>query len=133
MVFIPMIESSIIGLIFLLVAQLCNIIICKNTSQYRFFFFRKKRLYYAGISVVGCKPVCCIPLKWVIDNMWRHASYCLAFLLFMFNMTVSGRNPSPMWDRLVFNKIKEKLGGRVRFMASGASPLSPDVMDFLRV
>ncbi|OVA05479.1 AMP-dependent synthetase/ligase [Macleaya cordata] len=46
---------------------------------------------------------------------------------------MSGRNPSPMWDRLVFNKIKEKLGGRVRFLASGASPLSPDVMDFLRV
>ncbi|KAL9341551.1 hypothetical protein Peur_064876 [Populus x canadensis] len=46
---------------------------------------------------------------------------------------MSGRNPSPMWDRLVFNKIKEKLGGRVQFMGSGASPLSPDVMDFLRV
>lgn len=46
---------------------------------------------------------------------------------------VHGKNPSPMWDRLVFNKIREKLGGRVRFMGSGASPLSPDVMDFLRV
>ncbi|KAF6162775.1 hypothetical protein GIB67_029044 [Kingdonia uniflora] len=46
---------------------------------------------------------------------------------------LNGKNPSPMWDRLVFNKIKAKLGGRVRFMASGASPLSPDVMDFLRV
>ncbi|XP_026449977.1 long chain acyl-CoA synthetase 6, peroxisomal-like [Papaver somniferum] len=46
---------------------------------------------------------------------------------------MSGKNPSPMWDRLVFNKIKDKLGGRVRFIASGASPLSPDVMDFLRV
>ncbi|KDP23513.1 hypothetical protein JCGZ_23346 [Jatropha curcas] len=46
---------------------------------------------------------------------------------------MSGRNPSPMWDKLVFNKIKEKLGGRVRIMASGASPLSADIMDFLRV
>ncbi|KAM5569341.1 long chain acyl-CoA synthetase 6, peroxisomal-like [Rosa sericea] len=46
---------------------------------------------------------------------------------------LSGKNPSPMWDRLVFNKIKAKLGGRVRFMASGASPLSPDVMDFLKI
>ncbi|XP_078436220.1 long chain acyl-CoA synthetase 6, peroxisomal-like isoform X2 [Wolffia australiana] len=45
----------------------------------------------------------------------------------------NGKNPSPLWDRLVFNKIKAKLGGRVRFMGSGASPLSPDVMDFLRV
>ncbi|KAK3013015.1 hypothetical protein RJ639_009964 [Escallonia herrerae] len=46
---------------------------------------------------------------------------------------MKGQKPSPMWDRLVFNKIKGKLGGRVRFMGSGASPLSPDVMDFLRV
>lgn len=44
-----------------------------------------------------------------------------------------GKNPSPMWDRLVFNKIKEKLGGRVRLMVSGASPLSPDVMEFLKI
>ncbi|KAK6143915.1 hypothetical protein DH2020_024263 [Rehmannia glutinosa] len=46
---------------------------------------------------------------------------------------MNGRKPSPMWDRLVFNKIKDKLGGRVRYMTSGASPLSPDVMEFLRV
>ncbi|XP_051129870.1 long chain acyl-CoA synthetase 6, peroxisomal-like isoform X2 [Andrographis paniculata] len=45
----------------------------------------------------------------------------------------NGKKSSPMWDRLVFNKIKDKLGGRVRYMVSGASPLSPEVMDFLRV
>lgn len=33
----------------------------------------------------------------------------------------------------MFNKIKAKLGGRVRFMTSGASPLSPDVLDFLKM
>jgi len=46
---------------------------------------------------------------------------------------LNGRNPSPMWDRLVFNKIKARLGGRVRLMTSGASPLSSDVMEFLRI
>uniref|UniRef100_A0A0E0MCF0 Long-chain-fatty-acid--CoA ligase n=1 Tax=Oryza punctata TaxID=4537 RepID=A0A0E0MCF0_ORYPU len=46
---------------------------------------------------------------------------------------INGRNPSPMWDKLVFNKIKARLGGRVRLMSSGASPLSADVMEFLRV
>eukprot|EP00252_Welwitschia_mirabilis_P025382 TRINITY_DN7895_c0_g1_i2.p1 TRINITY_DN7895_c0_g1~~TRINITY_DN7895_c0_g1_i2.p1 ORF type:complete len:693 (-),score=113.76 TRINITY_DN7895_c0_g1_i2:222-2300(-) len=45
----------------------------------------------------------------------------------------NGKNPSPIWDRLVFNKIKARLGGRVRIMVSGASPLSPDVTEFLRV
>lgn len=46
---------------------------------------------------------------------------------------VVGRKPSPIWDRLVFNKIKAKLGGRVHFLGSGASPLSPDIMDFLKM
>ncbi|MFS7919196.1 putative long-chain-fatty-acid--CoA ligase [Helianthus anomalus] len=46
---------------------------------------------------------------------------------------MSGRKPSPIWDRLVFNKIKAKMGGRVRFLGSGASPLSSDIMDFLKV
>ncbi|XWS39329.1 hypothetical protein CRYUN_Cryun18bG0042700 [Craigia yunnanensis] len=46
---------------------------------------------------------------------------------------MNGKSPSPMWDRLVFNKIKAKLGGCVRFMSSGASPLSPDVTDFLKI
>ncbi|KAL3507919.1 hypothetical protein ACH5RR_033301, partial [Cinchona calisaya] len=50
-----------------------------------------------------------------------------------FTLNISGKKSSPMWDRLVFNKIKATLGGRVRYMVSGASPLSPEVMDFLRV
>ncbi|OIV95005.1 hypothetical protein TanjilG_22202 [Lupinus angustifolius] len=46
---------------------------------------------------------------------------------------INGKNPSPFWDKLVFNKIKAKLGGRVRLMVSGASPLSPDILEFLRI
>jgi long-chain acyl-CoA synthetase len=46
---------------------------------------------------------------------------------------LNGKSPSPIWEKLVFNKLKDKLGGRVRFMSSGASPLSPDVMEFLRI
>nr|GEW00733.1 long chain acyl-CoA synthetase 6, peroxisomal-like [Tanacetum cinerariifolium] len=46
---------------------------------------------------------------------------------------LNGKNSSAMWDTLVFNKIKGMLGGQVRFMLSAASPLSADVLDFLRV
>ncbi|KAL8130477.1 hypothetical protein V2J09_019632 [Rumex salicifolius] len=46
---------------------------------------------------------------------------------------LNGQNPSPVWDKLVFNKIKAKIGGRVRLLCSGASPISPDVLEFLKV
>ncbi|EPS73036.1 hypothetical protein M569_01718, partial [Genlisea aurea] len=46
---------------------------------------------------------------------------------------MTGRKSSALWDGLVFNKIKDKLGGRVKYLTSGASPLSPEVMEFLMV
>ncbi|KAI0518635.1 hypothetical protein KFK09_006071 [Dendrobium nobile] len=52
---------------------------------------------------------------------------CLIHAIFL------GKKPSPIWDRLVFNKIRDKLGGRIRIMSSGASPLSPDVLEFLKI
>jgi len=38
-----------------------------------------------------------------------------------------------LYDRLVFGKVKERLGGRVRLMFSGSAPLSEAVHTFLRV
>ncbi|XP_031548875.1 long-chain-fatty-acid--CoA ligase 1-like [Actinia tenebrosa] len=37
-----------------------------------------------------------------------------------------------IWDYLVFKKIQNSLGGRVRFVISGSAPLRDDVMVFLR-
>ncbi|KAJ3326027.1 hypothetical protein HDV06_002412 [Boothiomyces sp. JEL0866] len=45
----------------------------------------------------------------------------------------NGSVTHPIWDRLVFRKIREKLGGRVKFMISAAAPISPEVMSFLRI
>lgn len=40
---------------------------------------------------------------------------------------------SPFFDKLVFSKVKARLGGRVRIVLSGAAPLAQHVEDFLRV
>ena len=37
------------------------------------------------------------------------------------------------WDKIIFNKIKMALGGKVRAMATGSAPLAAEVMDFLKV
>lgn len=56
-------------------------------------------------------------------------NYCF----YLGHPAIKGKSPSPLWDKLVFNKIKAKLGGRVRVLASGASPLSPDILEFLKM
>ena len=40
---------------------------------------------------------------------------------------------SPLADRLVFGRVKARLGGRVRVVASGSAPLAPHVEKFLKV
>ncbi|XP_058240326.1 long-chain-fatty-acid--CoA ligase 1a isoform X1 [Hemibagrus wyckioides] len=37
-----------------------------------------------------------------------------------------------MWDKLIFNKVQVSLGGHVRLMITGAAPVSPTVLTFLR-
>ena len=38
-----------------------------------------------------------------------------------------------IYDRLIFNQIKQKLGGSVRAMITGSAPISGDVLDMLKI
>uniref|UniRef100_A0A1I8GAK1 long-chain-fatty-acid--CoA ligase n=1 Tax=Macrostomum lignano TaxID=282301 RepID=A0A1I8GAK1_9PLAT len=41
--------------------------------------------------------------------------------------------PSPLLDKIIFNKVKYLLGGRVRVMLSGGAPLSTETQRFMNV
>ena len=38
-----------------------------------------------------------------------------------------------LYDKIVFNKMKNLLGGRVRMMITGSAPISGEVLDFLKI
>lgn len=38
-----------------------------------------------------------------------------------------------IWDPLVFNKVKQILGGRIRYILTASAPISSNVLNFLRV
>lgn len=38
-----------------------------------------------------------------------------------------------MYDKLVFNRMKEAFGGRVQIMITGSAPISQEVLDFLKI
>ncbi|KAJ5069649.1 long-chain-fatty-acid--coa ligase 5 [Anaeramoeba ignava] len=63
-----------------------------------------------------------------------------AFQKFMFDQAFAARQEAlkegretPIWDKLVFNKLKAKLGGRMRMIISGSAPLSEIHHSFFRV
>ena len=44
-----------------------------------------------------------------------------------------GAQATPLFDKLVFSKIKARLGGRVNLILSGGAPLAGHVEEFLKV
>ena len=45
----------------------------------------------------------------------------------------SGTRYHWLWDYLIFNGVKDRLGGRVRAILTGSAPISPQALDFLRM
>ncbi|KAF8060497.1 LACS4 [Scenedesmus sp. PABB004] len=53
--------------------------------------------------------------------------------LFYLKQGVPQDKAAPFFDRLVFSKVKTRLGGCVRLIVSGGAPLAPHVEEFLKV
>jgi long-chain acyl-CoA synthetase len=48
------------------------------------------------------------------------------------NEAIKNNRSTPFWDWLIFDKIKEKVGGKLRIIVSGGAPLNPDTQEFIR-
>ncbi|RUS17618.1 hypothetical protein BC937DRAFT_89713 [Endogone sp. FLAS-F59071] len=47
---------------------------------------------------------------------------------------IAGRGAAHLvWDRLIFNKVTQVLGGNLRTLFTASAPISPEVLQFLRV
>lgn len=64
----------------------------------------------------------------LITRMVFNIVFCLKYLMLYFGMT-----ETPLLDKLVFNKIKEKFGGRLLVMISAGAPLPVYISKFLRI
>lgn len=53
--------------------------------------------------------------------------------LYYMNQGYAYNKASPFFDKLVFSKIKARLGGHVRFIVTGGAPLANHVEEFLKV
>merc|ERR1719192_1616642 len=101
-----------------------------------------KRGHKGDASVLKPTMMCVVPLildriyKNIIDSVnKRGTNFQKAFEFFYRYKLYWTRNGqrTPMVDRIVFNKIKSLLGGRMRFAITGGAPLSPETHEFIRV
>eukprot|EP00088_Acartia_fossae_P064569 TRINITY_DN79496_c0_g1_i1.p1 TRINITY_DN79496_c0_g1~~TRINITY_DN79496_c0_g1_i1.p1 ORF type:complete len:709 (-),score=80.37 TRINITY_DN79496_c0_g1_i1:67-2193(-) len=101
-----------------------------------------KKGYKGDASVLQPTMMCVVPLileriyKNIIDKVNARGKtfkkifdFCYRYKLYWYH----AQKPTPIIDRLVFNKIKALLGGKMRFVITGSAPLSPQTHEFLRV
>uniref|UniRef100_A0A5B6Z5D0 Long-chain-fatty-acid--CoA ligase n=1 Tax=Davidia involucrata TaxID=16924 RepID=A0A5B6Z5D0_DAVIN len=65
----------------------------------------------------------------------KHTLFNVAYSYKLHNMRKGHKHveAAPLFDKIVFNKVKQALGGNVRLILSGAAPLATHVEAFLRV
>lgn len=85
----------------------------------------------------------CVPrlLNRMYDNIQATIRQLSPFKRYLFEMALSAKaneidkhrvTRHMLWDRFVLKRIQDRLGGRVKLIASGAAPLSPTILQFLK-
>ncbi|CAG0906244.1 unnamed protein product, partial [Cyprideis torosa] len=100
-----------------------------------------KRGTKGDASVLRPSLMACVPLildrifKGIIEKVEQKGWFTRQLFYFCVNYKqtwVSRGFRTPLVDKFVFGAIKGMLGGRLRGMASGGAPLSPDTHAFIR-
>jgi len=92
-------------------------------------------------SVLRPAVVCVVPL--VLDSIYKGIRAKVAAkgelfaqiieLCYQYRLKWIRRgHDTPILNRLIFNKFRDVVGGRIRLMMSGGAPLAPDAHDFCR-
>eukprot|EP01130_Rhizamoeba_saxonica_P004405 TRINITY_DN1804_c0_g1_i1.p1 TRINITY_DN1804_c0_g1~~TRINITY_DN1804_c0_g1_i1.p1 ORF type:complete len:696 (+),score=157.12 TRINITY_DN1804_c0_g1_i1:23-2089(+) len=95
-------------------------------------------------DIKECAPTILIGVPTVLDKIKQGILNKVAesspIKRYMFNLAFSTKAKyitsgidSPFWNKLVFNKIKAEIGGRVRFIVSGGAALSSECALFLKI
>ncbi|CAF3581782.1 unnamed protein product [Adineta steineri] len=95
-------------------------------------------LAYLKPTVMPCVPRL---LNRMYDNIQATIRQLSPFKRYLFNMALSAKTNDVaqhrvrrhmLWDGVLLKRIQQRLGGRVKVIASGAAPLSPAILQFLK-
>jgi long-chain acyl-CoA synthetase len=124
--------------------------IFERTAGYYLAFFTGAKIYFAqsidtiGVQMTEVRPTMVITVPRLLDKMYNRLMKSgdempngykkKLFLFAIYYAKTYGKNKSSLrwklFDKLVYKKIREKTGGRLRFFASGGGALNKTIGEF---
>lgn len=92
------------------------------------------------------KPTIFLTVPWILNRMYdgimkkieqlggiKKYLFLKAIDAKLYNYREFGVLEHFIWDRIIFNKTKEILGGKVRAICVGSAPMEPKVLELLKI